>query len=82
MKNFIFSDNFHEIICIIPIPSSPVPFLPPPLPPSPTLLPLSPAPVPLHVHPLTFVLVKISICMYNFYCVEIVYEISSVAHSQ
>ena len=58
MKNFAFSDNFHQMIYIIPAPFSPVPRplyprsplpapLPlPPLPPPPPHLP--PAPPPVH----------------------------------
>ena len=30
MKNFVFSDNFHQIIYIIPAPSTPAPFSPHP----------------------------------------------------
>ena len=47
MKNFVFSDNFHQIFYVIPVPSTPAPCprypcLPPPLPPPPP--PLSPYP--------------------------------------
>ena len=48
-KNFVFSDHFHQIIYIIPAPSTPTPRplyprSPPPLPPPPT--PLSPPTAP------------------------------------
>ena len=49
MKNFVFSDNFHQIIYIIPAPSTPAPRPlyprpPPPLSPPP-LTPLPPLPL-------------------------------------
>ena len=52
MKNFVFSDHFHQIIYIIPAPSTPAPrplypCPPPPLP----LPPLSPPPPPLPLYP-------------------------------
>ena len=54
MKNFIFSDHFHQIIYIIPAPSTTAPRplyprFPPPLPPLPA--PSTPAPRPLYPRP-------------------------------
>ena len=49
MKNFVFSDNFHQIIYIIPTPFTPAPRSPPPLPPLPA--PSTPAHRPLYPRP-------------------------------
>ena len=47
MKNFVFSDNFHQIIYIIPAPSTPAPRPLYPRPPP----PLSPPPLPPYPRP-------------------------------
>ena len=41
MKHFVFSDNFHQIVYIIPAPSSPVPAPLPPLPAPSTAAPVT-----------------------------------------
>ena len=47
MKNFVFSDHFHQIIYIIPAPSTPAPRSPSPLPPPRHLYPRPSPPPPL-----------------------------------
>ena len=53
MKNFVFNDHFHQIIYIIPAPSTPLPSTPAPSIPTPTIpAPLTPAPLstrPVHI---------------------------------
>ena len=60
MKNFVFSDNFHQMIYVIPTPFPPFPALstpaastpaPPPLPPP---RPIYPRPRPLYSNPAPF----------------------------